>query len=234
MKMRTTSSATLALLMRWLVPAFIACTGFVAPSLAADTAPPGFTEIPATAETIARLRAGGYTLYLRHGYTDNSRSDRTPAVDLNDCTTQRPLNEEGRKLATEIGQSIRKAKIPITEIHASPLCRVRDTVAAAFPGRAPTIDDKLMYVANFTDEQKQPIIRNTRRLLSQPVANGSNRLIVAHAPNLMELLGYFPKEGTLVIFLPQGDDRFEYVASVSPSAWPALIRGQKATATPAR
>lgn len=233
MKMRATFPARLASLVRWLCPAFIACTGFIAPSLAADAAPPTFTEKPATAETIAHLRAGGYTLYLRHGYTDNTRSDRVPAVDLNDCTTQRPLNEEGRKLATEIGQSIRKAKIPIAEIHASPLCRVRDTVAAAFPGRTPTIDDKLMYVANFTDEQKQPIIKNTRRLLSQPVTGGSNRLIVAHAPNLMELLGYFPKEGTLVIFRPQGDDRFEYVASVPPSAWPALVRGQKKPA-PAR
>lgn len=234
MSARATSPRPLATLMRWLSPVLITCTGFVAPSQATDASPAAFTEKPATAEMLAGLRAGGYTLYLRHGYTDNTRSDRSPAVDLNDCTTQRPLNEEGRKLATDIGQSIRKAKIPIAEIHASPLCRVRDTVAAAFPGRASTIDDKLMYVANFTDEQKQPIIRNTRWLLSQPVTNGSNRLIVAHAPNLMELLGYFPKEGTLVIFKPQGDDRFEYVASVPPSAWPALLRGHKNATPPSR
>lgn len=234
MSARATSPRLLATLMRWLAPVVIAGTGFVTPSQATDASPAAFAEKSATAETIAGLRAGGYTLYLRHGYTDNTRSDRTPAVDLDDCTTQRPLNEEGRKLAADIGQSIRKAKIPIAEIHASPLCRVRDTVVAAFPGRAPTIDANLMYVANFTDAQKRPIVQNTRRLLSQPVTNGSNRLIVAHAPNLMELLGYFPKEGTLVIFMPQGNDRFEYVASVPPSAWPALLRGHKNTTPPAR
>jgi phosphohistidine phosphatase SixA len=184
-----------------------------------------FIEVPASAELLAKVRQGGFVLYLRHGYTDNSRPDRVPTLDLDDCSTQRPLTEEGRQLARRVGESIRKARLPIGEIRASPLCRAKETAQAAFPGKAFTIDKLLMYTANLTDAQKVPIIANTRRLLAAAVAPGSNRLLVAHAPNLMDLLGYFPKEGTLVIFRPVGGrDGFVYVASIAPALWGELMR----------
>ena len=184
-----------------------------------------FTEIPATAETLAQLRAGGFVLYLRHGKTDNTKADRVPAVDLNDCSTQRPLTEEGREIEAGVGDAMRKARIPIGEFRVSPLCRAKESAAAAFPKLAPTVDPNLMYVANLTDAEKAPIIANTRRLLSTPVAAGSNRLLLAHAPNLMDLIGYFPKEGTLVVFRPKGDGAgFDYVASIPPDLWARLLR----------
>lgn len=182
-----------------------------------------FIEIPATKTTLELLRSGGFTLYMRHGHTDNQRADQAPAVDLNDCATQRPLTEEGRQTATRVGEALRQARIPIGEIHASPLCRAKETTAAAFPASTFTLDPDLMYTANLTDAQKAPILENTRRLLSTPPAPGSNRLLVAHAPNLMDLIGYFPKEATVVIFRPQGDAGFEYIASIPPGLWPELL-----------
>jgi len=182
-----------------------------------------FVEVPASGATLKLLRNGGYALYLRHGTTDNTRPDRFPAVDLDDCSTQRPLTEEGRKLSARVGEAMRKAAIPLGEIRISPLCRVKESAAAAFPGKPVTIDHELMYTANLTSEQKAPILANTRRLLAAPTALGKNRLLVAHAPNLMDLIGYFPKEGTLVIFRPRGEAGFEYVASIPPSLWPELL-----------
>ena len=203
----------------------LACA--VLPAAAADPAtrpPTRFVEISATPQTLQSLRAGGFVLYLRHGNTDNTRADRVPSVDLNDCATQRPLTEEGRQLAARVGEAIRKARIPVAEIRISPLCRVRDTVAIAFPGQVAISDMNLMYTANLTDVQKAPIIANTRHLLSAPVPPGSNRVLVAHAPNLMDLIGYFPREATLVVFRPMGAAGFEYVASVAPAQWPELLR----------
>lgn len=182
-----------------------------------------FVEQPATSEMLSHLHDGGYTLYLRHGTTDNTRPDRFPAVDLNDCSTQRPLTDEGRKLMGRVGDAMRKAAIPLGEIRISPLCRVRESAAAAFPGKPATIDHDLMYTANLTSEQKVPILSNTRRLLAEPVMAGKNRLLIAHAPNLMDLIGYFPKEGTLVIFRPLGAAGFQYVASIPPTLWPDLL-----------
>lgn len=183
-----------------------------------------FKEIPATQELLKQVRSGGYVLYLRHSSTDTTRPDRFPSVDLKDCTTQRPLSVDGRKLAAQVGAAIRKAKIPLGEIRISPLCRARDTTELAFPGLAFTEDQNLMYTANLTSEQKRPILANTRQLLSASVPVGKNRLLVAHAPNLMDLIGYFPKEATLVIFRPLGKDGFDYLASIPPGLWPELLR----------
>lgn len=183
-----------------------------------------FIEIPATPELLDRVRKGGYVLYLRHAPTDNSKADRYPAVDLNDCSTQRTLSGEGRKLAGSVGEAMRKAKLPLAEILISPLCRVKETTEAAFPGKSYTVDNNLMYTANLTSEQKVSILARTRQLLSSPVNTAGNRLLVAHAPNLMDLIGYFPKEATLVIFRPQGEGRFDYVASVPASAWGQLLQ----------
>lgn len=196
-----------------------------ASNVAAPRPGPKFAEVLATPQLLRQLQAGGYTLYLRHGPTNNAVADRVPKVDLNDCSTQRPLTEAGRQLMASVGNAMRQARIPIGEFKVSPMCRARDSAAAAFPQLAPEVDPLLMYVANYTAEDKAPIVANTRRLLSMPVAGGVNRLVLAHAPNIMELLGYFPKEGTLVILRPKGEQAgFDYVASVPPAAWPALLK----------
>jgi len=194
----------------------------------APTGTTKFVEKPATRETLNQLRRGGYVLYLRHGYTDNTKPDRATGVDLDDCSTQRPLTPDGIKIAARVGEAIRQAKIPIGEIRISPLCRVKVTVAQAFPGMPYTADVNLMYTANFTDVEKAPIIANTRRLLSAPVAADTNRLLIAHAPNLMDLIGYFPKEATLVIFRPKGEQAgFDYIASIPPALWAELLREER-------
>jgi len=191
-------------------------------ALAAD--PSEFVVKPASKATLDQIRTGGYVLYMRHGSTDSSRPDRAPQVDLNDCSTQRPLTEEGRKLAVRLGEYLRKAAIPLNDIHSSPLCRAKESAQAAFGDRF-KIEVNLMYSGNMTSEEKQPTVRKTRELLSAPVKAGSNRLIVAHAPNLMDLLGYFPKpEGTIAVFRPLNGEGFEYIASILPDQWPDLLK----------
>lgn len=183
-----------------------------------------FVEKEITREQLKSLRDGGFVIYMRHGKTDPSQPDQ-PNLDFADCRTQRLLSDEGRKIAAEVGKSIRKAQIPIRDIYVSPMCRTRESAQLAFgPDTRMTILNDLFSSTNQTSEQKKPIIATTRRLLSEPVAPGSNRFILAHAPNLADTMGYFPKvEGTVVIFIPHGD-RFEYVGSIRPDMWPALLR----------
>lgn len=206
-----------------LAAAFLAVAGTASGGPLAPPAPPaGFVERPATAETLAALRRGGHVLYLRHGLTDNTRADRTPLTDPADCAAQRPLSPAGRRQMTAVGNAMRRAGIPLAELHASPLCRTRESAALAFPGLAARLDPGLMYVANLTRAQKAPILARTRALLAAPVAPGGNRLILAHAPNLAELIDYFPREGTLVVFEPRPPGGFVYLASIAPEHWPEL------------
>lgn len=183
-----------------------------------------FKEKEATKELLVQLRSGGFVLYMRHGTSDNRIPDRVPHVDLNDCSTQRPLTEKGRKVSAFVGKSIRMAGIPVTDVVSSPLCRAKETAHAAF-GSNFQILQQLMSTSNMTSEEKKPNLEALRRLLSEPVAAGGNRIIVGHAPNLADLIGYFPKpEGTIAVFMPQGKSGFEYVASIHPDSWNQLLK----------
>lgn len=188
---------------------------------AAEPAP--FVEKRATATLLEQVRQGGFVLYMRHGPTDSSRSDRLPEIDLSDCATQRPLTENGRRVAAYVGEQIRRARLPLGDAYASPMCRTRETAEAAFR-RVFIFDEGLLYTANLTDVQKRPKIALTRKLLSMPVASGTNRIIVAHGPNLVDVMDYFVQpEAALVIVRPLGENGFEYVATIAPDEWPALL-----------
>jgi phosphohistidine phosphatase SixA len=189
--------------------------------------PPVFVEILAQPSIMKDLRAGGLVLYMRHGNTDNSKPDAVPKVDLNDCATQRPLNEEGRQVAAMIGKYMHAARIPIAEVIHSPLCRARESAQLAFGylGDKLRQEPNLMYVGNFTSLEKAPVLAMTRQLVSTPVPAGTNRVLVAHAPNMADLMGYFVKpEGTVVVLRPLGDGRFDYLGSIHPAMWPGLLK----------
>lgn len=182
-----------------------------------------FPVVLASKALLPQLRKGGWVLYMRHGNTDNSTPDQ-PDLNLRDCNTQRPLNADGRAVAVQVGKAMAKARIPVGEVWSSPLCRAKETAALAF-GDKVQVDDHLMYTAHLTTPQKQPVLVRTRQLLSEPVPVGTNRVVVAHAPNMADLIGYFVKpEGTVVVIQPQGQDRFKYVASIPPELWIKLQR----------
>ncbi|WP_440108977.1 histidine phosphatase family protein [Acidovorax sp. BL-A-41-H1] len=187
---------------------------------------PVFREKLVDQALLAQMHAGGFVLYMRHATSDSSRADRAPTVDLADCSTQRLLSDEGRKQATALGQNLTRARIPVGEVIHSPYCRTRETAQLMFAGQPQLLRQEplLAYSANLPSEEKKPLLTAVRNLLSAPVAPGTNRVIVAHAPNLADLMGYFVKpEGTFAVFRPLGASQFEYLGSIPPPLWGTLL-----------
>ncbi len=185
-----------------------------------------FQDNLASAALLAQMRQGGFVLYLRHGATDSSRVDRAPQVDLNDCNTQRVLSDAGRQQARELGLILQRARIPVGEVIHSPLCRATESAQLTFAAQPQLlrVEPLLAYTAHLTSEQKKPVVAATQALVSTPVPAGTNRVIVAHAPNMADLMGYFVKpEGTMVVLRPLGQSRFEYLGSIPPSHWNTLL-----------
>lgn len=181
-----------------------------------------FPEVLASSTLLDQVRReGGFVLYMRHSMTDNSRPDRAPSVDLNDCSTQRMLSDQGRELAKRVGEYVKQANIPHDKPIVSPMCRAKETAQLAF-GDFET-DIGLSYTGSLTSAEKVTVIARTRELLSQPVEKGRNRLLVAHAPNLMDTIAYFPKETTIVVLKPEGGDQFTYLGSIPPAHWETLL-----------
>ncbi len=222
--MRPTPESLLAVLRACVLG--LACLAGVATAQPGFEPPPTFVERMATRDTLAQLRRGGFVLYLRHGYTDNSRTDPYPVVDADDCAAQRLLSDAGRRLMRDVGRSFREARIPVGEILVSPLCRTRESATLAF-GDDFRVVESLMYSGNMSSDEKKPRLAALRRLLAAPVAPGTNRVLLAHAPNLADLIGFFVKpEGSVVIFAQRGEAGYEYVATLPPALWGELLRGR--------
>jgi phosphohistidine phosphatase SixA len=84
---------------------------------------------PAVAE---RLRAGGVVLAMRHAQAPGTFDP--PGFRLDDCASQRNLDERGREQARRLGAALRDAGLVPAAVRSSPWCRCRDTASLAFGG----------------------------------------------------------------------------------------------------
>jgi hypothetical protein len=174
-----------------------------------------FFAFAATAQPDSRLvqdlRQGGLVLYLRHASTDFSQND-SAMKSYDDCASQRNLTDKGRQEARAIGEHVRRLKIPIGEVLASPFCRTVETARLAF-GKARATND----VRGGPVEASR--YEALRKLLSSPVPRGTNLVISSHGNPFYALAGPpYLAEGELAVVKPEGD-RFSVIARIRPSDW---------------
>src|SRR6266404_4114082 len=79
------------------------------------------------------LRTPGAVVVLRHSYAPGGFDP--PSARLDDCSTQRNLDANGRTQAERVGEAFRRSGIAVAVILSSPRCRCMDTGRLAF-GRA--------------------------------------------------------------------------------------------------
>ena len=184
-----------------------------------------FQAVKADKGHIELLRRGGLVVYMRHGATDARFPDQIP-VKLDNCASQRPLTDAGRAQLDQIGRFVRSVRVPYTTVISSPFCRAQESAERVF-GKPIEVDPVLRYTATMPESEKKPAVARTRYWLSEKVHEaGTNRVVVAHGPNIAELMDYLPPEATLVIFRPLGnaaEPSFEYLASIEAKHWPELL-----------
>ncbi|MBL0730060.1 histidine phosphatase family protein [Piscinibacter sp. HJYY11] len=78
----------------------------------------------------ARLAAGGVVIAFRHSLAPGTYDP--PGFRLDDCSTQRNLNDEGREQAQRIGAWFRERQLAPAVVRSSPWCRCVDTARLAF------------------------------------------------------------------------------------------------------
>lgn len=168
---------------------------------------------------LSELRKGGYVIFFRHTSTDFSRDDSRSRSD-NDCDNQRPLTDQGREEARQIGAAFRALKIPVEKVLASPRCRTMETAMLAF-GRA----EKANEVRGGPAAPNNPDrYAGLRQLLSTTVKPGANLVISSHGNPFYATAGTpYLAEGEAAVIRPLGKD-FEIVARVKHNAWRALAK----------
>ena len=79
---------------------------------------------------INNLEDGGKLIFIRHAYAPGNGDPDN--FNLDDCSTQRNLNYQGRKQAKYIGEFFKKNKIKIDKVLSSEWCRCKETAKIAF------------------------------------------------------------------------------------------------------
>lgn len=149
----------------------------------------------------ALLQGGGQVVLIRHAQTTAGVGD-PPGMRLDDCRTQRNLDERGRAEARRLGTAFQSRKVPVEELVSSPWCRCVETARIAF-GRAPRVDPALGNLFG-RPELAQPQVAQLKQLAARKPARG-NLVMLTHGSTVLALTGISPATAEMVVLTPQPD-----------------------------
>jgi phosphohistidine phosphatase SixA len=155
------------------------------------------SALPAAAQEAAAwkaLAAGGHVALIRHGTAPPGGGD-PPGFKIDDCSTQRNLDEKGREQSRALGEAFRRHGVRVQALRSSPWCRCLET-------------GRLMAVAAV--EESWPVASSEKspdrlRALKEMIAGwqGPDTLVlVTHALTVQALIGVFPEQAEAVVLKP--------------------------------
>ena len=155
---------------------------------------------------INKLKEGGKLIFIRHAYAPGN-GDPTN-FNLNDCSTQRNLSNEGRKQAKLIGKFFTKNNIEIGDILSSEWCRCKETAKIAFKNFSTNSFLNSFYNAKYAKNKDKQV-----RALNNYIKNFENKknlILVTHYVLISEILNYGPSSGEIVV----SDRNFNIIGSI--------------------
>jgi phosphohistidine phosphatase SixA len=167
---------------------------------------------------VQKLQSGGYVLYMRHASTDFSQND-AKSRSYEDCENQRNLTDKGREEARSVGAHIKRLRIPIGEVLASPFCRTMETARLAF-GKAKPMTEVRGGPASANDPARYASLT---QLLSTKTGGKDNLVISSHGNPFHAVAGPpYLAEGEIAVVEPEGNGRFKVATRIRLEDWPAL------------
>lgn len=138
----------------------------------------------------------GYVLLIRHALAPGVGDPEN--FNVNDCSTQRNLSDEGRAQAAEIGQWLKETKIKILRVESSRWCRAKETARLLEVGQV-RLNKNLDSLFKESDIAHHPQTLQIRRAI---VAHRDKRgllVMVGHYVNITALTGSGVESGAGVI-----------------------------------
>ena len=139
---------------------------------------------------------GDKIIMIRHALAPGSGDPKGFKID--DCTTQRNLDEAGISQSKKIGELFKEKKIKIDRVLSSQWCRCKDTARYAFKNY------KVFSALNSTfsppyDKREKQQIKELRNFILKWDGKGGNLILVTHYVVILAMTGQAPSSGELVI-----------------------------------
>ena len=166
---------------------------FVALAVALMAAP---VAAAASDEAWAVLAKGGHVALVRHGNAPPGYGGDPPGFKIDDCATQRNMDERGRAQARAVGEAFRQHGVIVDKILSSPWCRCLETARLMALG---PVENTWAVAAS--DRSPERLV-----VLKQMVAGwrGPGTLVVVtHALTVQALVGIMPDQAETVVVKPR-------------------------------
>lgn len=171
----------------WFAPSALALSLIIAPASAADD----------SEEAWAALVKGSHVALIRHGNAPPGYGGDPPGFKIDDCTTQRNLDEIGREQARALGEAFRKHGVRVDRIQSSPWCRCMETARlmavgrvesswALVPDRNPSAPARLLELKEMVSTWRGP----------------GTLVLVTHGLTVRPMIGILPDQGETVVLRP--------------------------------
>ena len=150
----------------------------------------------ASDEAWAALAKGGHVALVRHGNAPPGYGGDPPGFKIDDCATQRNMDERGRAQARAVGEAFRQHGVIVDKILSSPWCRCLETARLMALG---PVENTWAVAAS--DRSPERLV-----VLKQMVAGwrGPGTLVlVTHALTVQALVGIMPDQAETVVVKPK-------------------------------
>ena len=152
------------------------------------------------------LKEGGKIIFIRHAYAPGGGDPDN--FDINDCSTQRNLNDKGIKQSKLIGKFFDENNIQIDQILSSEWCRCKDTAKYAFQNFR-TFDALNSFFSRKFEKNKDKQLKDLRYYIKNWKGK-KNLILVTHYVVILEILNHSVGSGEIVVT----DKNFKYYGSV--------------------
>jgi phosphohistidine phosphatase SixA len=158
----------------------------IAPALAADDG----------REAWAALVQGGHVALIRHGNAPPGYGGDPPGFKIDDCATQRNLDERGREQARVLGEAFRSHRVRVDRVESSPWCRCLETARLMAVG---PVDSTWAVAASDKSPERLAALRQRVSSWRGP----GTLVVVTHALTVQALVGILPGQAETVVLRPK-------------------------------
>jgi phosphohistidine phosphatase SixA len=142
------------------------------------------------------LKEGGYYVFIRHALAPGNGDPVN--FELEDCSTQRNLNQQGIDQSIRIGDEFKNKDIPISRVLTSQWCRCKDTAFYAFNDYIEFPDLNSTYSSKF-QQNKFDQISSLINYINNTDLKKKNEIFVTHYVIIGALTNYYPDSAEIVI-----------------------------------
>jgi phosphohistidine phosphatase SixA len=144
---------------------------------------------------INHLEDGGKLIFIRHAYAPGGGDPEN--FDINNCATQRNLNDVGRKQAKKIGAFFKNNNIIVDEIYSSEWCRCKETALIAFNRYEKKTFLNSFFSYRFAKNKASQMIELKKFIKNHD--GKKNIIFLTHYVVINETLNYISNSGEIIV-----------------------------------